>query len=349
VPDTRRERIWNAAFPLLGDPDDLDPLLARVHSAPVVMIGSSSHGTHEFQRIRSELTKRLIVEKGFSAVAVEADWPKAWRVNQFVRSRGPDADAREALSAFGRFPQWLWQNTDVLEFVEWLRDYNASPGHDCHPVGFYGLDLYCLRESMFAMHDYLDMYNPDAAARARVRNACFDRCNGDPKRLTPPEGLGLDPDCERQLVAQLMNRRRPAHLHHEASDPGDDLPFAVQQHERALAGAEGYYRALVSDHATSWNRREREMAESLEQLLSSLTRYDPEPRVVVWAHNTNVGDARATTLSRDGEVNLGQLVRERHPTAMLIGSSTYHGTVTAASDWEESVERKSMLDALPES
>lgn len=172
--------IRAAATPLQGDAADFDGLLQRVGNARFVLIGEASHGTHEFYRIRAEITKRLIREKGFAGVAVEADWPDAYRVNRFVRGRGSDADATEALGGFRRFPQWMWRNADVLDFVGWLREHNDEAKGASRPAGFYGLDLYSLHASIDAVLAYLRVVDPDAARRAQERYACFDHFGGIP-------------------------------------------------------------------------------------------------------------------------------------------------------------------------
>jgi erythromycin esterase-like protein len=336
-----------AAHQLIGAPQDFDPLLALAGDAQFVLIGEASHGTHEFYRIRAEITKRLIREKGFAAVAVEADWPDAFRVNRFVRGRGDDADAAEALAGFQRFPQWMWRNADVLDFVGWLRAHNdALP--ESRRVGFYGLDLYSLHASMDAVLRYLDVVDPEAAERARLRYACFDHFGGDPQAYGYATSLGLAPSCETEVVDQLVELRRSAadYARRDGRVAADDLFFA-EQNARLVRNAERYYRAMFGSRTGSWNLRDLHMAETLEALVAFLGTQGQGQKVVVWAHNSHLGDARATEMGAGGELNVGQLVRQRYGReTRLVGFLTYTGTVTAASDWDQPAERKVVRPGL---
>jgi erythromycin esterase-like protein len=334
--------------PLAGGPKDFSLLLDRIGNAPLVLIGEASHGTHEFYRIRAEITKRLIVEKGFRAVAVEADWPDAYRVNRYVRGRGGDTDAADALQGFVRFPQWMWRNADVLDFVGWLREHNSTRP-DAARVGFYGLDLYSLHASMDAVLQYLRVVDPAAAHHAELRYACFEHYGSDLQRYGYTTSYGLRPSCEREVVEQLVELRRhaAAYARRDGRVAADDLFFA-QENARVVADAERYYRAMFADRATSWNLRDRHMAETLESLLRFLETERAPAKVVVWAHNSHVGDARATEMGLSGELNLGQLVRERYGArAMLVGFTTYQGSVTAAANWDEPAQHLRVPPALP--
>ena len=343
--------LRHSLAPLTGAPADFDGLLARIGGARLVLLGEASHGTHEFYRIRGELTKRLIREHGFSAVAVEADWPDAYRVNRYVRARGDGADAAQALGGFTRFPQWMWRNADVLDFVGWLREHNdALP--EARRAGFYGLDLYSLHASMEAVLTYLRLVDPEAARRAQARYACFDHFGDDPQTYGYATTMGLAASCEREVVAQLIDLQRAAaeYTRRDGRLAPDDLFFA-EQNARLVRNAERYYRAMFGGRADSWNLRDGHMAETLEALLGFLEAgSDGRGKVVVWAHNSHLGDARATERSAAGELNLGQLVRQAHPRdCALVGFSTYTGTVTAASDWNGPAERKVVRPALPDS
>jgi erythromycin esterase-like protein len=344
--------LRQAAHPLRGDREDFDPILARVGDARLVLIGEASHGTHEFYRIRAEITKRLIREKGFTAVAVEADWPDAYRVNRYVRGEGPDGDAGDALSGFRRFPQWMWRNGDVLDFVGWLRSHNdAVP--DVERAGFYGLDLYSLHASIEAVLGYLRLVDPEAARRAMVRYSCFDHFGEDPQAYGYAASRGLAESCEPQVLGQLVELRRAAaqYAQRDGRVAYDDL-FYAEQNARLVANAEQYYRTLFGGRASAWNLRDGHMVETLEALMAFLAARRPRrpTKIVVWAHNSHLGDARATEMWSRGELNLGQLVRQRHEReSVLIGFSTYAGTVTAASNWDEPAERKVVRPALPDS
>lgn len=322
-----------------------------VGHARIVLIGESSHGTHEFYRARAEITKWLIEEKGFCAVAAEADWPDAYRVNRYVRGLGDDPSAERALSGFERFPAWMWRNTVVRDFVDWLHAHNERRrSNDQRQTGFYGLDLYSLHRSMREVIDYLDDVDPSAAARARERYACFDHTSADDGQaygFAAAFGAGLS--CERQVIEQLVDMQRSA-LEHARRDGllAEDEQFYAQQNAQTVRNAESYYRAMFGGRVTSWNLRDKHMGLTLQALLTHLDRHDGEPaRIVVWAHNSHVGDARATEVGSDGQLTLGQLARERFgDESRLIGFTTYTGTVTAASEWGGPAERKVVRPAL---
>jgi len=343
------ETLLQVAHPISGAATDYDPLLRLAGDAHVVLLGEASHGTHEFYRERAKITKRLIQELGFNAVAVEGDWPDAYRVNRFVRGESDDQAAEAALGEFKRFPQWMWRNADVLDFVGWLRESNDGLPAKAQKVGFYGLDLYSLHSSMEAVISYLRKVDPAAAERAALRYGCFERFGDDPQRYGYSAAIGLSPSCENEVVAQLVDLRSSAREY--ASRDGrialDDLFFA-EQNARLVANSERYYRAMFGSRVSSWNLRDQHMAETLEGLERFLARQGAAPKIVVWAHNSHLGDARATEMGDDGELNVGQLVRQRHGTdSVLVGFSTYSGTVTAASNWDEPAERKLVRRALP--
>lgn len=336
-----------------GIPSRAD-LLDIVGDARVVLIGESSHGTQEFYAARAEMTRILIEEKGFTAVAAEADWPDAYRVNRYVRGQGPDTSAEEALRGFERFPAWMWRNTTVLDFVAWLRQHNDSCGPDrARQAGFYGLDLYSLHRSIREVIDYLDRVDPEAARRARTRYSCFDHAAGeDGQAYGYAAAFGAGESCERQVVEQLIDLQRHTidHLLDDGTDAEDHL-FYAERNAWSVRDAEEYYRTMFRGRVASWNLRDRHMADTLDALIAHLDRRADTPsRVVVWAHNSHVGDARATEVGAHGELTVGQLVRERYPQyCRLIGFTTYSGSVTAASEWNGPAERKTVRAALPSS
>jgi erythromycin esterase-like protein len=340
-----------AAHPLAANERDYDPLLAQIGEARFCLLGEATHGTHEFYRERAEITKRLIKEKGFTAVAVEADWPDAFRVNRYVRGLSDDKDGKEALGGFKRFPTWMWRNTVVLDFVEWLRDYNASLPPTQPKIGFYGLDLYSLYTSIEAVLGYLDKVDQAAAQRARYRYSCFEHFAEDTQAYGYAANFGLTESCEREVIAQLIELRRRASEY--ASRDGrvaQDEYFFAEQNARLVLNAERYYRSMFHGRVESWNLRDRHMAETLAALVTHLNAQGQTAKVAVWEHNSHLGDARATYMADYGELNVGQLVRERYGSeAFLVGFTTYKGTVTAASDWDGPAERKRVRPALEES
>jgi len=326
---------------------DMAPGLADfIGAARLVLIGEASHGTHEFYLERARLTRRLITDHGCTAVVAEADWPDALRVDRYVRGRSDDASAAQALSDFARFPTWMWRNTVMVEFVEWLREHNRGLGAS-RQVGFYGMDLYSMYGSMRAVIDFLERTDPEAARRARARYACFDHRGGeDSQAYGYAAAFGAVPSCEDEAIAQLVEMNRQA-----ASTLGAhrDEAFYAQQNARLVRNAEEYYRTMFRGRVSSWNLRDQHMVQTLAALDKHLhaTRGAP-PRMAVWAHNSHLGDASATAMGEQGEWNVGQLARERWGReALLLGLTTHHGSVTAASEWDGPAERKRVREALP--
>jgi erythromycin esterase-like protein len=341
--------VRGAARPLEGGPGEYDALLDLCGGARFVLLGEASHGTEEFYRARAEITRRLIEERGFTAVAVEADWPDAYRVNRYVRGAAADADADRALGGFRRFPTWMWRNRAVLDFVEWLRAHNASRAEGSTRAGFYGLDLYSLHTSIEAVLKYLDRVDPDAARRARSRYACFEHFGEDVQRYGYAAAFGLTESCEGEVIGQLVElRRRAADYAARDGRVAEDEFFYAEQNARLVRNAEEYYRSMFRGRAESWNMRDRHMAETLGALVAHLEgRVGGGARVVVWAHNSHLGDARATEMGESGELNVGQLARERYgAAAFLVGFTTHAGTVMAADDWDEPPRVKRVRPAL---
>jgi erythromycin esterase-like protein/predicted phosphoribosyltransferase len=340
--------IHDAAIPLTGTDADYQQMIDLARNARFVLIGEASHGTEEFYQTRAELTKRLIADHGFAGVAIEGDWPDAFRVNRYVRDRSDDASADQALAGFERFPQWMWRNTVVLDFVEWLRQHNDAQASQETKTGFYGLDLYSLHRSAEAVIRFLEQSDPEAAQRARMRYACFDHFGDDPQAYGYMTSIGTAEPCEDEVVHQLLDlQRRSAELSRRDGRIAEDEFFSAEQNARVAKNAEQYYRAMFRGHISSWNLRDQHMANTLDELVTHLQRQQGRSRIVVWAHNSHLGDARATEMGRQGEWNLGQLTRQRHSgKTTLLGFTTYEGTVSAASDWDAPVERKQVRPAL---
>jgi erythromycin esterase-like protein/predicted phosphoribosyltransferase len=328
----------------------LDKLIG---DARVVLIGESSHGTHEFYQARAEITKWLIDEKGFGAVAAEADWPAAYRVNRYVRGIGDDATAEAALHGFQRFPTWMWRNTVVRDFADWLRERNQGVDHQKRS-GFYGLDLYSMHRSMREVITYLETVDAAAASRARHRYSCFDHASADDdgQAYGFAAAFGAGQSCEKEAMDQLLDIQRNS-VEYARRDGllAEDDAFYAERNAQTVRNAEVYYRAMFSGRVQSWNLRDQHMADTLNALLEHLDHQDTrQSRIVVWAHNSHVGDARATEVYADGQTTLGALARELYPdSTRLIGFSTYAGTVTAASAWGGIAERKTVRPGLPNS
>jgi erythromycin esterase-like protein len=339
------EAIQSIARPLHGE-QDIDRLAELVAHERIVMIGEATHGTHEFYDFRAALSRRLIQHHGFAAVAIEGDWPDALRADRYVRDQPTDDDdAVAALDSFERFPRWMWRNEDVAAFIVWLHGHNSQRG-ERQRCGFYGLDLYSLHASMRAVIEYLEDNDHEAAARARERYACFDHVQADPEQYGMQAHLGIGPKCETEVVAQLVEMQLRKLARSGRSPTGDAWFHAVQQ-AHVVRNAEQYYRMMFAGRSASWNLRDTHMADTLDLLSNHLGEGEPA-KIIVWAHNSHVGDARATEMSDDGQITLGQIARQRHPGEVaLIGFTTHEGSVIAANDWEEPAERMRVRPSLP--
>jgi erythromycin esterase-like protein len=339
------ETLRRSAIRLNGTPADATRIVERIGAARIVLLGEASHGTEDFYSLRADITRELIQSHGFRAVAIEGDWPDSRRVDRYVRGRAADADANAALSGFKRFPQWMWRNTVVLEFVEWLRAWNRDR-RDAERCGFYGMDLYSLHASVDAVLRYLERVDPAAAERARQRYSCFETTD-DPQQYGFAASRDYIESCEEGVVRQLAELRHCADEYTSHEHASEEDFFSAEQNARLVANAERYYRSMFRGRASSWNLRDTHMTETLEAVMERLSR-DGEAKMVVWAHNSHLGDARATQMGRGGELNVGQLVRQRFGTeARLVGFTTYEGTVTAARDWDQPAERRIVRHGLP--
>lgn len=331
----------------LADADDLDPLLEAIGDAQYVLLGEASHGTSEFYSWRARLSQRLIREKGFSFVAVEGDWPDCYRINRFVKGY-PEAGERAAaaLHAFSRWPTWMWANWEVVAFAEWLRRHNAGLP-DSSKVGFYGLDVYSLWESLHALMAYLEREDPEALAAAQRAFRCFEPYAEDVQAYASATAF-VPSSCEEEVIGLLSELRRKAQRY----DGDAEAALNAEQNAEVIAGAERYYRTMVRGSAESWNVRDHHMMDTLDRLMRH-HRAARGPRAtvkaIVWEHNTHIGDARATDMAGAGMVNVGQLVRERHADegVCLVGFGAYRGSVIAGARWGARMERMPVPEAAP--
>jgi erythromycin esterase len=313
---------------------DLDPLLDRIGDSRFVLLGEASHGTSEFYTWRAELTKRLIAEKGFTIVGVEGDWPDCFRVNRFAKGRfAAGSSAEEVLHAFDRWPTWMWANREVQEFIDWLRDFNSGRLESAK-AGFYGLDVYSLWDSMRAVIEYLGRVDPTAVPAAMRAYNCFEPFAEDEQEYARATAL-VPTSCEDEAVAVLAALRSKSASYREDGREGF---FDAEQNALVARNAERYYRTMVRGGPASWNVRDRHMVETLDRLVAHHGR---DCKAVVWEHNTHVGDARFTDMARNGMVNVGQLVRQTHggDGVVIVGFGTHRGTVIAASEWGEPMQR----------
>lgn len=319
---------------------DLDPLMDRIGSASIVLLGEATHGTSEFYRMRARITRDLIVRKDFRFVAIEADWPDAARVDHYVRHfEYPPSE----WTAFARFPTWMWRNVEVRDFVSWLRKHNGTVARDKR-VAFHGLDLYSLYDSIRSVLSYLDEVDPESARVARERYGCLTPWQHDPATYGHAALTGSYPRCESNVVRALTEllAKRQAYAEHDGERFLD-----AEQNARLIANAERYYRIMYYGSRASWNLRDSHMFETLKNLLAF---HGPDSKAIVWAHNSHVGNAEATEMAARGEHNLGQLCRKAFGAqAYLVGFGTHSGTVAAASDWNGPMEVKAVRLALPNS
>ena len=339
--------IEKVALPLGGAACDYDAIISAATGKKFVLIGEASHGTREFYAIRAEITRRLIQEQGFDAVAAEADWPAAYGIHRYVSFLDNINSAQESLTGFERFPAWMWRNTEVLNFITWLHNWNSKfhrpELNSKHPVGFYGLDLYSMNTSIHAVIDYLDKVDSNAAKLARHRYSCLYHFMDDPQSYGYATQSGLADSCENEIVEQLLELQSKEREYLERDGRiAETEYFCAAQNAKLVKNAEQYYRSLYSGRQNSWNIRDQHMFDTLNDLAGHLGRsHGREAKIIVWAHNSHIGNAAATEMGRRGDLNIGQLTRDAYGSeALLIGFSTSHGTVTAASNWDEPAEFK---------
>jgi erythromycin esterase-like protein len=344
--------VRKSAHPVAGAAGDYDPLMKLVGDARFVLLGEATHGTHEFYRERARITRRLVEEKGFDAVVLEADWPDAYRVSEYAQARGRDRTAEQSLSGFTRFPRWMWRNEDFRDLADWLRSHNDSRKPGAAKVGVYGMDLYSLTDSADAVVAYLKSTDPAAAERARKRYGCFNGYRDRPERYGAGVAARAIGSCERAAGEQFreMEQLMAAWRARPGRRRDDDL-FSAYQNARVVKNGEAYYRQLYEGRFSTWNLRDTHMAETLRELSVYLDALGAgKSKIVVWAHNTHQGDARMTEMGEAGELNVGHLMRQSHGGgAVLVGFTTYTGEVTAAAEWGAAGRTMKVRPALQES
>lgn len=327
----------------LNGPDDLDSLIERIGESRYVLLGEASHGTHEYYAWRAAISKRLIEEKGFSFVAVEGDWPDCYRVNRYVKGyKDAGRSARDVLHAFNRWPTWMWANREVVEFAEWLRAHNRNEGLSVdRQVGFYGLDVYSLWDSLYAVIKHVKEHDPQALDAAYRAWQCFEPY-GEEAQEYARATMMLPESCEQEVISMLKAIRagQPSYPH-----DGNDEQLNVEQNALVVRDAEAYYRIMVRGDAASWNLRDAHMTQTLIRLMEL---YGEKAKGIVWAHNTHIGDARYTDMGRAGEYNIGQLVRAEHGQegVFLLGFGSFRGTVIAAREWDSPMQKMQVPPAV---
>lgn len=317
---------------------DLDRIIDEVGDSQIVLLGEASHGTSEYYKIRTELSKRLIEEKGFNIIAVEGDWPASQSVNKYIKGYDETVNPRDVLQSYKRWPSWMWANEEVADLISWLKEYNVNTDSE-QKVGFYGIDVYSLWESMEEVISYLEKTNSPDLEKAKKAFSCFEPFNKEPQEYAVSAGL-LGDDCTDEVVKLLSSIR--ANKEHYTSDHEQELNLEVNA--MVAANAEHYYRAMVTNDEQSWNVRDEHMVEAMNAVMQS---YGDDAKVIVWEHNTHVGDARATDMMEAGMTNVGQIVREQNSRddVYIVGFGTHRGTVIAADEWGKELERMAVPPA----
>ncbi|RDV14929.1 erythromycin esterase family protein [Pontibacter diazotrophicus] len=328
-----------AAVHALQTEADIDVLLNEIGDDRVVLLGEATHGTSEFYTWRAAISRRLIEEKGFSIIAVEGDWTDAYTLNNHISSNSNAATAEEALlQGFDRWPTWMWANEEIADLAEWLQAYNAGRAAEAQ-VGFYGLDVYGMWESLDEVTEYLENTDPAAAQTAREAISCFAPYNQNENAYSSATRASSE-NCADELAALLEAvQNRVA-----AASPRDEAAFNALQNAMVAVNAERYYRAAAVSSAQSWNIRDEHMMGTIDRLLEQ---HGPDAKIIVWEHNTHVGDARATTMADNGMVNVGQLTREEYgeEEVYIVGFGTYSGTVMAAQSWGSATQVMNVPEA----
>ncbi|CAO1660777.1 Carboxylic ester hydrolase [Halomonas sp. NYA30] len=328
-------------LPSLQEEDAFGAHFDRFGDAKIVLLGEASHGTSEFYRARAAITRRLIEQHNFNIVAVEADWPDAAYIDRYVRHRAATSDDRQA---FTRFPAWMWHNEEVATFTEWLRQHNAELPFS-QRTSFRGLDIYSLRASLFAVLDYLDRIDPEAAQAARQRYGCLTPWQSEPALYGHALLQEEQDTCEEAVVEQLQ-----ALLEHRIeymAKEGEEAYFNATQNARVVRAAEQYYRLMYRGSTQSWNLRDRHMFDTLQQVIEAK---GADAKVVVWAHNSHIGNASATEMGWQGQFNIGELCRTAYgDQAVLIGFGTHTGIVAAADNWDSPMKIKQIVPSRADS
>ena len=318
---------------------DLDPLIDRIGDSKYVLLGEASHGTHEYYTWRAEISKRLIQEKGFSFIAVEGDWPDCYKINRWIKDLPDSGDSiEEVLQEFKRWPTWMWANWEIAAFAEWLKNHNQNLDTE-DKIGFYGLDVYSLWESLETIVGYLEKEDPETANLAREVADCFEPYKENDSYVNAYRGLR--PKCRQEVVQLLSEIRNNKEKYKDEREAG----LNAELNSLVMKNAEKYYEAMAGLDNSSWNVRDTHMVETLNKLMEF---HDPDAKVIVWEHNTHVGDARATDMARHGMHNVGQLVREQHQEdgVALVGFGSYEGSVIAGEHWGGKMKKMKLPKAI---
>jgi erythromycin esterase len=334
--------IRGHSHPLAGA-NDIEPLMNRIGNARIVMLGEASHGTHEYYTWRTIISKRLITEKSFNCIAVEGDWPDCYRLNRFIKGYGqPHSTAFDLLHSFNRWPTWMWANWEIIGLIEWLKNYNEGRREE-EKAGFHGLDVYSLWESMESIIQYLEKTDPASLEIAKEAFACFEPFGKEGSSYA--RATRFVPElCENEVVDLLKQIQERS----SSYNSDDESVFSAEQNARIAVNAEKYYRTMIRGGAESWNIRDRHMSDTIDHLLDF---YGNNSKIIVWAHNTHIGDARATDMTEDGMFNIGELARAEHAEkgVVLVGFGSYKGSVVGGRSWGAPMLKMRMPEAAPAS
>lgn len=321
-------------------------LIEQIADSRYVLIGEASHGTEEFYQTRINITKELILKKNFMAVVIEGDWPDVHRIHRFIQGDKDISSSVDALKEFTRFPTWMWKNSTMPPFLDWLKKYNDALDSKSEKIGFFGLDLYSLNASIEAVLNYLKKTDPLEAEKAQMRYACFNDLRLDPQTYGYLVSERRKKSCMSEVINQLFEIQHNAFKYIKDSE-SEDQHFFATQNARVVKNAENYYRTMFEGNVESWNVRDEHMSETINVISDYLEhKFNKPAKLIIWAHNSHLGDARATEMRERGELNLGQLVKEQHSKAFSIGFSSYDGYVLAANNWDELPEQKKVNPAL---
>jgi erythromycin esterase-like protein len=325
----------------LENTSDLDPLINYIGEAKYVLLGEASHGTHEYYTWRAKITQRLIQEKGFSFIGVEGDWPDCYRLNRFAKGYlDSGKDILNVMNEFKRWPTWMWANWEVAAFIDWLKSHNENTTKEKR-IGFYGLDVYSFRESMQAITEYLEQNDQNALAVAKKAIACFEPYGNDEGHSYARASAFVPELCEKEILQLLSEilKNSPNYNH----DPENVL--STEQNAYVARNAEKYYRAMIKRGSASWNIRDEHMTATVDRLSKF---HGKNAKIIIWEHNTHIGDARATGMAAEGMINVGQLIREQHATegVVAVGFGSYKGSVVAGREWGDSMRKIKVPEAI---
>ncbi len=339
------EKIKNKA--IYFDEKAYENILNEIGNAQIVLLGEATHGTKEFYEMRAEISKKLITEKNFNAITIEGDWPDAYQINNFITDDN-FSDPKESLSVFNRFPTWMWQNTEILKLIIWLKDFNKEKKEK---INFFGLDLYSMYKSVDVIISYLEKVDAKAADEAKYYYSCFEQFRRDPQAYGYYVFSQLSESCQNEVIQELKNLENLQWKLIKEKKISQDDSFYLMQNAKVVKNSEIYYRSLYINEVNNWNLRDSHMMETLEEIIKYYNKKGiKKPKIIVWAHNSHIGNSAFTQMSLQEEFNIGQLVKEKfNNNSFSLGFTTYNGTVSAASNWDNPVERKIIRNALPES